>query len=276
MLSDQQLRHFSDHGWLLLNGAVSPDRCATYVSTINRLVEHWTVKEDRYRVVLDQILLMDESFVDWLRTPGVLGAVRQLMGAQPFLASAKASIGLPQAGHAEAKQDPSRPSTWGWHRGMRPKWTLVPRDDNPDLVQSAWINTITYLTAVDGNTGGTPVLDGSHKDDASWKGWHSSGDYEALITQYPLVRTEAGAGSVLLFSEALFHAVPPVLSEFPSYKLVFGFWPTWWNRTSRAAPTSYAQLVPDRQIRDVLDPEPLLGQGPLPYGEEAAALGQSR
>jgi hypothetical protein len=234
---------------------------------VSRLAAVTSRRSDPFRAVVDDLLLQDEIFLEWFAAPGLLSAIRQVMGAQPYLMEVKATIGVPQADQRLAD-----PQLWGWHRGMRPKWLLAPCDDNVSLLNAAWVNTITFLNDVGDLSGGTPVLDGSHTVDRTWEGWYRTGDYRELRQICPLLITTASAGSVLIFAESLFHAVPPVLSGKPAYKLVYGFWPSWWSRESRGVPESFSHKLSDSAVRNVLGPTPMLGQGPLTYEEETARI----
>jgi ectoine hydroxylase-related dioxygenase (phytanoyl-CoA dioxygenase family) len=70
------------------------------------------------------------------------------------------------------------------------------------------MNSATYFTPISPERGATAILDGSHKYNG-----RTDPVYAELKDQFPVVQVTAGAGSIVLFTEALVHSAVPVLAD---------------------------------------------------------------
>ncbi|MYH62999.1 MAG: hypothetical protein F4148_15010, partial [Caldilineaceae bacterium SB0675_bin_29] len=85
MLTHDQLRHFSDHGWVLEENVLSPEQIEAYKAALERqshYVRPLAHDDDDEIVHIDCMVNGDPVFREWLMIPQVLEANRQLMGAE--------------------------------------------------------------------------------------------------------------------------------------------------------------------------------------------------
>jgi hypothetical protein len=186
----------------------------------------------------------------------VLDANRQLLGAHLHLEHANAHIKVPHPDrHTRAADLRDLHGDAGhWHRGLRPKWGTFPHDTDPRLINCTYMNNITYLTAVSPGNGSTAVLDGSHK---------LEGTYQALMDRCAVVEVPAPAGSILVFTESLWHTAVPILSETVRYNMYYGFVPPWYSAWPRfEVPQLIVDALRDEELRAIFSPSSFRGQYP--------------
>jgi ectoine hydroxylase-related dioxygenase (phytanoyl-CoA dioxygenase family) len=249
MLTDDQLTRFAEHGWVVLEDVLDAEQCAAYRAALDRCARVRRPRTERRStdtVHIDNPVLYDDLFVNWLKTPGILEANRQLIGAPLRLNTSYAHIRVPHPERHSQGRTLVAPDTWGWHRDWRPKWGLFPHDTDPRLIHCLMINNVTYLTTVSPGNGSTAVLDGSHR---------LEGTYADLKERCPVIEVPARAGSVLLFTESLIHAAVPIVSDTTRYNMYYCFTPPWvtfWNGC--AIPPIVADSLADDELRAVLSP----------------------
>jgi hypothetical protein len=256
MLSPEQLAHVADHGWVLLENQLDPQQCDAYIAALDRvartrrpLAEN---KDAPDLTWIDNVLYYDDSFVEWLKLPGILDANRQLVGARIRYNGSFAHIKRPHPDRHTRRQELADPDGWNWHRGFRPKWANFPHDSDDRLLNYAMVNNLTYFTPVSPGSGGTAVLDGSHRVE---------GDYRSLKSRFPVVEVTAPAGSILVFTETLIHSAVPILSETTRYNIYYGFTPAWFSQwPGYEAPQSLVDRLADEELRDVLGAASFSGQ----------------
>ena len=256
-LSDAQLRHFSEHGWVIQRGAFTPAECAAFREALDRLAARQYCPgphefDGGPTLNIDNQINSGESiFLDWMTHPKVLPALKQVIGAPPTFECCHAMINRPHPKRHDAAEVAKLldPKNYSWHRGMRPKWGIVDSDKGHGFKYTTFMNNITYLTDIDTELdGGTALLSGSHLTD--------SGNNEADIRLHlggggaresSCQRiTKIEAGSIVHFTESLLHSNVPVLSERTRYAMFYGFTPPWGRVWRTAAGTS----APSRQVLD--------------------------
>jgi len=246
MLSYEQHLHFSIHGWVLEENVLNPDQVETYKQGLDRLAmllkPHEKDSEDITNI--DTMVKHEALFRDWIMMPEVLEANRQLMGCEIKYECSHAMIKIPHPDRHTRLDALRDVEQMGWHRGLRPKWGIVPHDDDDTLIQSTFLNNITYLTDVSPTDGGTMVLDGSHK---------LEGNYASLKDQCEIVELTAQAGSILHFTESLIHTGVPILSEQRRYTMFYGFTPSWYVTwpTCEVPPQIY-ETIKNEELREIL------------------------
>jgi hypothetical protein len=217
-LSEDQLLHFADHGWVVLDGVLEEDVCQRTIDAIERgmaVLGNDPDTDDRLRQSFREPHLFDDVFLEPHRVPGVLTAFRQLIGLEDFrYLSSFATIKAPEP---DRRRNPESadPANWGWHRDFRPKWNIFPHDTDPRLINAMLLTVATYYTPMSPEDGVTALLDGSHRfDELGVSDAELQADYQ---DRFPLVQPTAGPGSILVFNESLAHAVPAVLSDRTRY-----------------------------------------------------------
>jgi hypothetical protein len=255
MLTYDERSHFSDHGWVLLDGIFSEDQCRAYIGAMDHFARtrrstdpsaaKGLIDEMTY---VDNLVLYDDIFLEWLKAPGILDANRQLIGAGVRLAHSHAHIKTPHPDRTTRRAELANyeGNKESWHRELRPKWGTFAHDEDSRLVNCTYLNNITYLTPVEPGDGGTAVLDGSHR---------LEGDYRSLKSSCPVREMTAPAGSVLIFTESLIHSGRPILSENTRYNMYYGFVPPWYNVwPGFDVPDLIVDAIADEELRDILRP----------------------
>ncbi|GAC1397882.1 MAG: hypothetical protein NVSMB65_16610 [Chloroflexota bacterium] len=255
MLTHEDLVHFADHGWVVREDVLDDAQCAAYRDALDRcarLRRPLAESHSRDTTQIDNPVLYDDLFADWLTTPGMLEANRQLIGAPLRLNQSYAHIRVPHPDRLTRGRDLVAPDGLGWHRDWRPKWGIFAHDADPRLIHCQMTNNVTYLTTVSPGNGSTAVLDGSHR---------LEGTYQDLKERCPVIEVPARAGSVLIFTESLIHAAVPILAETTRYNVYYCFTPAWitsWNGC--ATPPIIADSFVDEKVREVLSP-PIITDG---------------
>lgn len=255
MLSYDQLAHFADHGWVVLEDVLDAGQCAAYKDALDRCVRTRRpiqANKSADTTQIDNPVLYDDLFLEWFTLPGILEANRQLIGAPLRLNTSYAHIRVPHPAREAQGADLVAHDGLGWHRDFRPKWGSTPHDSDPRLLHCTMTNNVTYLTTVSPGNGSTAVLDGSHV---------LEGTYQSLKERCPVREVPARAGSVLIFSESLIHSAVPILSEQIRCNMYYCLTPPWiapWD--GRGVPQAIVDALRDEQVRDVLGPPTLVDQ----------------
>ena len=227
---------------------LSQERCKDYmlaidrVASTRRIVPVFPMGDDT--VQLENLPLDDEVFVNWLRLPGLLEINRQLMGADLRVQGVSAQIKSPHPDRKSKREELRNPDTIGWHRAFRPRWGHLPDEKDPSLLNSSFLNNITYLTSVSPGDGGTAILDGSHIHD---------GDYKDLKDRCPFIEVTAPAGSVLVITETLIHSAIPIVSERTRYNMYYEFVLPWFcSHKGWELPEMFVERQGDEEMRRIL------------------------
>ncbi|HEV8562941.1 MAG TPA: phytanoyl-CoA dioxygenase family protein [Actinophytocola sp.] len=218
-LTWEQHRHFSEHGWVLLEGVVEPELCQAIREATERLVGRFTCGRTRdpadraNTTAYRDAHMHDPVFYELYRIPGLLPAARQLIGHDRIRHMQSFSVitypDRDRHAHPEVVNDRRM---WGWHRSFRPKDIIKPHDTDPRLVHTSMLTMGMYFTPVSPEHGVTAILDRSHtytgplveKDEDTW---------DAVEGRYEIVQPTAEAGSIVMFSESTVHAPAPIYSE---------------------------------------------------------------
>ena len=255
-LNAEQHRHFSDHGWVIVPEVFDAEACARFRALLDRVartrVHSGTFSDGPATVLMDNLTLFDDAFVEVLTLPGLLPSCRRLMGCDLRLTGTSAHIRQPHPERATAAPALRDPRSWGWHRGIRPRWCNAPDEHDPTLLASCWLNVVSYFTPVHEGNGATAVLDGSHRAEGTW---------QELLGRLPLLQPAVPAGGMLIFTEALYHSAVPILSETVRYNMYYEFVPPWWaSHPWWEMPETVLRHFRDEELRRVLGPPRFRGQ----------------
>ena len=255
MLSQHDLLHFSQRGWVLIPQAFDVCEVTAYKAGLDRLSQtrrSYEPGDDIEITILDNMVIHDASFMQWFENARVIEANKQLLGAQLRFQGVNAHIKRPDLDRNTRAAQLSDPETFGWHRGLRPKWGNFAHDTDSTLMNCAFLNNITCLTDVSPGNGSTHFLDGSHR---------LEGDYHSLKDQCSVVAVSAQAGDVLLFTETLIHSGAPILSENVRYNMYFGFTPPWFcSWPGMEVPKVTVDSVVNEEVRNILGRTGYFGQ----------------
>jgi hypothetical protein len=172
------------------------------------------------------ILESDPAIFDYLTHPRMLGMVQELTGGTVRLEESEAAINDrdPEAGELG-------PGDYGFHTGTRPQFgTYTERD----LYHCNFVKTLTNLTELGPDDGGTVVIAGSHKIQCEQKEIIAC----AVADPQLIHQVVAPAGSTLLFGEALIHATGHVRSDRERVIVIGGYTPPMFQAWPGQEPTA--------------------------------------
>jgi hypothetical protein len=252
-LSEDQLLHFAEHGWILLEDVLDEAECERYTAALDRtLARLRRPGDDGYETqhhATRNPHLYDPAFLDWYGTPGLLEAYRQLIGRHDIRVwDSLVTTGDPHPQRGERRAELLDPERWGWHRDFDPRWIIVPDLRDPSLIHSTVVVAATFLTPHSPERGVTALLDGSHKQ----AGEDDETLYGDLKDRCPIVRTTASAGSVVMFTEALLHSAVPVVADERRVAMFTWMCAPW--IAGRAEPPYTAQRLVDDDLRSIFRP----------------------
>jgi len=245
MLKHAQLKHFSEHGWLIREGVfdhVFMDACKAAMD--ETAANHEARTSDDEHIFMMAIANHHQRFRDCLLHPILLEDSRQLMGTGLRHRATWMIIKQPHTERHDKRDNLLDPENLNWHRDMRPKWGTYPHDDDPELMNCILINCMIPVTDIGPDDGGTMALDGSHTVE---------GDAKAVMEQCPVVQFEAPRGSVIYFSETLMHTAVPILSERPRYVMFYAFVPPWFEVWQGCdVPQAIVDAYDDEALRSII------------------------
>ena len=247
MLTDAQIYHFAVHGWVLQKAVFSPEECEAFKVALDRLyaadVSTMVHKDTDDIKNIDNMVNHEAIFREWIVHPKILPVLQQLLGTPPRFECCHAMIKLPHPERQSERSSLSDPAQMSWHRGIRPKYGIVPANNHP-YINTTFLNNITFLTDVGPDDGGTMVLDGSHQIEAQ--------DWRQIFDPSSVVQIAADAGDVLHFTEALVHTGVPILSERTRYTMFYGFTPPWMQCWPGCSPTPEAIAACEGELKEIL------------------------
>lgn len=183
---------------------------------------------------LASIVEVDSSIVSYIAHPRLVGMAEELMGSEARITEVNAHI---NSREPDARFD--LPPQFEFHRG-----TDIPFGSHVvhGLYHCNFVKTLTNLTDLGPDDGGTVVIAGSHKVDAP--------DAESIACAYKdrslIHQVVAPAGSTLLFSETLIHATGVIRSDRERVIIVCGYGPTlfpYWDGGSLS--TEFSKSIPE-------------------------------
>jgi ectoine hydroxylase-related dioxygenase (phytanoyl-CoA dioxygenase family) len=159
------------------------------------------------------ILEADPAIYDYLTHPRLVGMAEELIGGTARLEESEAVIN---------RRDPDatfdEPPHYGFHTGTRPHYGTY---EENGLYHCNFVKTLTNLTELGPDDGGTTVIAGSHKIKCPLN--------EIIACAYEdpslIHQVIAPAGSTLLFGEALIHATGQIRSQRERVIVIGGYTP---------------------------------------------------
>ena len=176
---------------------------------------HWYSGRTREYFRVDNLPHLDDAFLAYATHPRLVAMAEEAVGGEVRLEQSDAHI-------VRRSPDPSAPpSGFGFHRGGSCRMSYV----LDGLYHYPFVKTLTNLTDLGPDDGGTTVIAGSHKFDDE-----AVADAIALAKAdptHPLVHAVvAPAGSTLLFFESLIHSGGLMRSDRDRVFVVAGYTPT--------------------------------------------------
>ena len=136
----------------------------------------------------------DPAFFDYLTHPRMVGFAEELVGGEVRIDESAAILN-----RRKPDADPDQPYQYDFHRGAQPGFDSYYYGD---LYHCTFVKTLTNLTDLGPDDGGTTVIAGSHKLNCC------EDDMVAAAYANPSLihQVEAPAGSTMLMCETLIHA----------------------------------------------------------------------
>jgi ectoine hydroxylase len=213
-LSQEQVRQFRSQGYLILDQLFSPEETEALQDAFQRdslIPGDQRVAEQEggeVRAVYASHTRQPE-FAALIRTPRVLGPVRQLLGGEAYIYQFKVNAKAPFSG-----------AGWSWHQDFA-AWQMADNLRLPRLV-----NVGVFLDEVNEFNGPVIFCPGSHRDGLVKKGRANGpaaseqhvdpedialtpADMSGLVERHGLVSAKGAAGTVVLFDPEIVHGSAP-------------------------------------------------------------------
>ena len=221
MLTNKQLKHFTDRGWVIQKDVFSDDFMDSCLVAMDEIAAKQPPNKAGEDIkVVHGLINRKKIFRDCFLDSEVIEGCRQLMGTELRHRFTWMIIKEPHPKRHQSREDLMQVENLEWHRDMRPKWGTFVNDHDPNLTNCIMINCMIPVTDIGPDDGGTMVLEGSHK----LEGTGISDLYEC-----PVAQIEAPRGSVVYFTETLMHTAVPILSETRRYVMFYGYVPPWFE-----------------------------------------------
>ncbi len=166
-------------------------------------------RDDFFRV--DNLPHLAPCYFDYLTHPRLLGMVQEIVGGTVRLEQSDAHIRRPV---------PAEEQRYSFHRGINPGYGHTAQG----LYHFSFVKTLTNLTDLGPDDGGTAVIAGTHKVPEEADG---RAIIEAALADPGLIhQVEAPAGSTLLFFESLMHSSGIIRSGRERVLIIGGYTPT--------------------------------------------------
>ncbi|MFJ1806401.1 MULTISPECIES: phytanoyl-CoA dioxygenase family protein [unclassified Streptomyces] len=224
-LSHEQISTYRSQGFLILDKLFDQDEidalCAAFrrdseIPGEQRVVER---DSDEIRAVYASHLRQPE-FAGLIRSPRVLGPVRQLLASDAYIYQFKINAKAPFAG-----------TGWSWHQDFA-AWQMA---DN--LAEPRLVNVGVFFDDVDEFNGPVIFCPGSHRDGLVKKGRGAGpaaseqhvdpedialtpGDMKTLVDRHGLFSAKGAAGTVVLFDPEIVHGSASNMAPFPRRLLI--------------------------------------------------------
>ena len=178
------------------------------------------------------ILEAEPAICDYLTHPRLVGLAEELVGGIVRLEESEAIIN-------ERDPDAEPDGRYGFHVGT---WPDLGTYTENGLFHCTFVKTLTNLTELGPDDGGTVVVAGSHKIKAPREEITASA-YEDRSLIHQVV---APAGSTLLFGEALIHATGRIRSDRERVVVIGGYTPTMFQAWNGQEPSAeFVASVPE-------------------------------
>ncbi len=246
-LTPAQRLYLDINGYVIIENVLADTEVQILLDTIYQI-------EDRYRKTgelpganchlssaseeffrLDNLPHLAPCFYAYLTHPHLVGMAEEIVGGSVRLEQSDAHIRRPL-------KDPDTPARYGFHRGINPGYSHIANG----LYHFSFIKTLTNLTDLGPDDGGTAVIAGTHKVPAEVD---QQAIVEAALADPRMIhQVEAPAGSTLLFFEATLHSSGIIKSDRDRVLVLGGYTPTMFQTWHGYEPDpEFARQLPEEQ-----------------------------
>jgi ectoine hydroxylase-related dioxygenase (phytanoyl-CoA dioxygenase family) len=212
------------HGYVIVEDMFSQDECGMLKSELYRLRDERLAygdeahpqglrfaQNDPHHHFICHLLEASPIAAAYATHPRMVAMAEELIGGEARIVECNAHINSrpPGLGPCDFPKD-------GFHTGSDVPFATHEKNG---LTHFTFVKTLTNLTDLGPDHGGTLVIPGSHKSNLP------KGEIiEAALADHSLItQVEAPAGSTLLFSETLIHSGQPVRSERERVVIISGY-----------------------------------------------------
>ena len=248
-LTPAQRYHLDVYGYVVVENVLSEGETGRLLEAMQRLKRDLLASGDPasarvrncclsaykpHHLHFAHILEADPALFDYLTHPRLVGMAEELVGGDVRLEESEAVINT-----RAPDTDVSAPPRYGFHVGT---WPDVGTYTSNDLYHCTFVKTLTNLTELGPDDGGTVCIAGSHK-----VGGPRETIIEAAQADPSLIhQVIAPAGSTLLFGEALIHATGQIRSERERCIVIGGYTPTMFQAWNGQEPSAeFVEQTPD-------------------------------
>lgn len=197
-LSSEEVKTLKDAMYSIRDACVKLDNPGSDGPRVNGA---YLLRNESNHHFLENTAQCDPRITAYLTHPRLVGMAEEVMGCEARI--------LESNGHINSKHPDwmdSDPPQYGLHRGVD-----IPSGSHEKngLFHCNFIKTLTWLTDIGPDDGGTVCVAGSHKTDLG------STDVNSIINERPelLHKATGPAGSTMLFAETLIHGTGRIYSN---------------------------------------------------------------
>lgn len=230
-LTPEQRLHFDIYGYVVIHDVLTPTECTDLIDVLQHLKKDLLADDSSsdgkirareavaHSVNPNHIFMCDIEqahplIASYITHPRLLGMSAEIVGGEIRLVEANAHINsrLPDW----EKNDPVK---YGFHDGVDTPYGSHYRNG---LYHSCFVKTLTNLTELGPDDGGTVVIAGSHKIDLPNHHMEQCAYKDRSLIHQMI----APAGSTLLFAESLAHTGGHIRSEKERVNIINGYGPS--------------------------------------------------
>ena len=254
-LTPAQRYHFDVYGYVVIDRTLTDDETARTLDALQRLKREFVASGDPTGVTIRgsrvsvytlhaihfaHVLETDPAVLDYVTNPRLVAMAEEVVGGIVRLSESEAIINSRDPNGAS---DPE--PAYAFHFGTRPHYGTY---SGNGLFHSNFVKTLTNLTELGPDDGGTVVIAGSHKiplplDDIVACAYED----RSLIHQ-----VIAPAGSTVLFSESLIHATGQIRSNRERAVIITGYTPPMFKADTGQEPSAEFLAAQPQHVQDYL------------------------
>ena len=254
-LTPAQRYHFDVFGYVVIESTLSADETSAVLDALQNLKREFEAIGDPTGAIIRNcrvsgyspnnmhfahVLETDPAILDFVTNPRLVGMAEEVVGGVVRLSESEAIINSRDPG---SYTDPV--PEYNFHFGTRPPHGTY---TGKGLFHSNFVKTLTNLTELGPDDGGTVVIAGSHKIALPMADIVTCA-YEDRSLIHQVV---APAGSTVLFTESLIHATGQIRSDRERTIIITGYTPPMFKADTGQEPSAeYLADLPEH-IRDFL------------------------
>ncbi len=239
-LTPAERYHFEVYGYVIVENTLTEDETARTLDALQRLKQEFIELGDLegrkirncraygyklWHIHFAHVLEADPAILEHITNPRLVGMAEEIVGGVVRLSESEAII---NSRDPETSDHPE--PTFGFHYGTRPEHGTYTGNG---LFHSNFVKTLTNLTELGPDDGGTVVIAGSHKIALPWEDI-----VEVAYQDRSLIhQVVAPAGSTVLFAESLIHATGQLRSDRERTIIITGYTPPMFKADSGQEPS---------------------------------------